>query len=158
MSSAPKSYKFRLTYKGYKRYEELKNQETNISLNQLSDSLVRYTEASKQYRAALGKYNKVSLERDFLDGLRLSLECLVREILGNEKTLENQKEILGKYLKNNGVSDDIRNSFTTLLKHYTDFQNNNVKHHDKVKPEEIDFIKDQTESFMKHLIRVNERK
>jgi hypothetical protein len=85
MLSVPKSYKFKLTFKGYKRYEELKNRATNISVNQFADSLVCFPEASKQYRAALSKYNKVGLERDFLDGLRLSFECLVREILGNCK-------------------------------------------------------------------------
>lgn len=105
--------------------------------------------------SALTKFNNNLFERNLLDGLRLSLELLVKTIFQNEKSLENQMSQIGTFISSNGGSKQFSNMFSTLVNYYTKYQNLFVKHNDAVIEEEIEFIFEMTSSFMKHLVKMH---
>lgn len=89
-----------------------------------------------------------------MDDLRLALETLLRAVLGNNKSLENQIGLIGSYIKARGGSKELTNMFVKLVDYYATYHNGYVKHDDAVIDEEIEFIFEITSSFMKHLIRL----
>ena len=52
----------------------------------------------KQYESALAKYEGGIFERNTLDDMRLSFELLVKDLLSNNRSLENQIADLGSML------------------------------------------------------------
>ncbi|HEY5122714.1 MAG TPA: hypothetical protein VIK14_03155 [Ignavibacteria bacterium] len=127
----------------------------NLNSNLLKDNLIQlrdYPDSAELYQAALNKLNENKNERNILDDLRLSLEILLKKLLCNDKSLENQINDIGLYVKDKGVSLEVRNMFTTLLVYYTKYQNNYVKHNDLVKRDEIDLIVNLTGAFISFLI------
>ena len=88
-----------------------------------------------------------------LDDLRLSLEILLKEILQNNKSLENQLTEIGRYQKERGATSETTNMFRKLIEYFAKYQNNYVKHDDKIPKNEIEFIIDLTTTFMKYLIK-----
>lgn len=129
--------------------EDLVN-ETRHWLSEFPDALSPYTQAVQ-------KYQHGAFQRNILDDLRLALEILVRTILQNDKSLENQLTLVGGFLKDRGGSPEFRAMFGKLIEYYTKYQNSYVKHDDAVIEEEIEFIFELTSSFMKHLIRLARR-
>lgn len=109
----------------------------------------------KQYDSALSKYEAGIFERNTLDDMRLSFELLVKDILKNDKSLENQIAELGSVMKETDASVELRNMVTQVIKYYTDFQNNHVKHNDKVNSNEIEYIIELTSVVMKFLIKIS---
>lgn len=93
--------------------------------------------------------------RKALDDMRLSFELLVKDLLGNDKSLENQIALLGGMLKDTEASVELRNMVTQVIKYYTDFQNNHVKHNDKVNSNEIEYVIELTSVVMKFLIKIS---
>jgi hypothetical protein len=127
----------------------------NINSQLLKDNLIAlkaYPKAAKQYQLALNKLNESKHERNLLDDLRLSLEILIKCILNNNKSLENQIDEIGSYLKSKGTSAELRNMFITLIKYYCKYQNNYIKHDDLVKPSEIELIVNLSGAFISFLI------
>jgi hypothetical protein len=116
------------------------------------NGLEAFPEAYKLYKKALTDFNSEKEPRHILDNLRLSIEYFLRSILGNEKTLENQIPFLGKYQKDKGISSEISNTFQRLIEIFGKYQNNYVKHHDKVKQSEIEFIFNLTNTFYRFLL------
>lgn len=116
-----------------------------------------YPEALSLYQAAMLKYNGRIFERNLLDDLRLSLEKFLQQLLGNHFPLEKQIESVGAFIKEKGSSKEIRNMFMKLLDYYGKYQNEYAKHNDLVKEQEIDFILEITNSFMKFLIKIKNR-
>ena len=116
--------------------------------------LESFPEVQQLYTQALEKYRGGVFERNVLDDLRLALELLLRGVLGNDKSLDNQIPLLGGYLKNRGGSTEFRNMFMTLVRYYSNYQNEHVKHNDAVIEDEIEFVIEITSSFMKHLVRM----
>lgn len=108
--------------------------------------------AYKLYKKALTNFNSGNDERHILDDHRLSAEYFLRSILGNEKTLENQIPFSGKYLKDKGISSEISNKFQRLKEIYGKYQNCYIKHYDKVKQFEIEFIFKLTNTFNRFLL------
>ena len=119
--------------------------------------LSNYSSALEQYNRALTKYEAGIFERNTLDDMRLSFELLVKLLLNNGKSLENQVSALGQLLKDRGASVELRNMGIQIIKYYTDFQNNHVKHNDKVNEDEIEYIIELTSIIMKYLIKVSEK-
>ena len=78
--------------------------------------------------------------RNVLDDLRLSLESLLRAILNNKKSLENQQPTLGAFVKGRGGSSELSNMFLKLVEYYCKYQNTYVKHDDAVIEEEVEFV------------------
>lgn len=89
--------------------------------------------------------------RAALDTLRLCIEKLMKETLGNSKPLEKQKDDFGKYLKTKGLSCEIRTQALNTLDSFTRYQNNNVKHNSKDEYVEKDFVFSMGESLIKVL-------
>ena len=82
------------------------------------------------------------------------LEELLKEILRNKKSLENQESELGKFLDKKGISNEIKNLYINIMiKFFKNYQNNNVKHETKFKDIEVDFIIEQTAILMRLLIK-----
>lgn len=120
--------------------------------------LERYSASLKLFNQAKLKYDHGIFERNVLDDLRLALELLLKQILNNNKSLENQLPNIGSYLKVHGASPQIGNMFQRLLDCYINYQNDYVKHTDKLKEEEIEFVFEVTSSFMKHIVRISRQK
>jgi len=114
--------------------------------------LSNYPKAKEKYDDALRLFLKGDRTRHVLDDCRLSLELFVKQYLSNASSLENQISELGKFLKDKNVSTELRNMFNSLLKGYTSFNNNNVKHDDKINESEIEFVIYMTGAFMRLLI------
>ena len=116
--------------------------------------LSKHPKALKQYESALAKYEGGIFERNTLDDMRLAFELLVKDVLGNNKSLENQIPEIGSVLKTSGASVELRNMVQQVIKYYTDFQNNHVKHNDAVNGNEIEYIIELTSVVMKFLIKI----
>ena len=114
--------------------------------------LPKYEPALKSFETALEQYSNKQYERNCVDNLRHAFEMLVRAKLNSNSSLENLKSDIGKFLKENGVPKHIANMFTTLQQYYTDYQNNYVKHDDKVDQREIEFILYLTGTMMRFII------
>ena len=111
--------------------------------------LTNYPAVRKIYNKAIEKYSQRIYQRNVLDDMRLALETFLREILGNQKSLENQLAEVGKYQKDKGLSTEFISMFNRLLDYYSKYQNNYVKHNDAVKHSEIDFVIHLTTLFMR---------
>lgn len=116
--------------------------------------LSQYNKAYQQYKSAIEKYESKKYERNILDDMRLSFELLLKELLKNQKSLENQKKILGAVLKENNISAEIRNLIIKVIDYYIKYQNDKVKHADSSNKLEIEYIIEQTSVLMKFLIQV----
>lgn len=140
----------------YNEYSELSPKDTVVDLDIVTETqhwLSRFPEVLKQYNSAIEKYKKQVYERNLLDDMRLALELLLKAVLKNEKSLENQLPEVGKYQKTKGLSTEFTSMFNKLLDYYSKYQNSHVKHNDKVIPKEVDFIVELTTLFMRHLIK-----
>ncbi len=141
-------------YKFYPASEKFLDEKLVIDvLNFLSD----YGKAKEQFELALEEYLAGKEERQIVDCLRLSLELFLKQLLGNEKSLENQKSILGKYLENKNISVEIRNMYMQLFDYYEKYNNNHAKHSNNVEYAEIDFLVYLTGSFLRFLITVDNK-
>lgn len=143
------------------RYGHLTNpphNELNTELIEETKTLLTdYPTSKKAYDSALEKRRIKVYERNLLDDLRLSLELLLKYILKNNKSLENQTAEIGLFQKHKGTSTELTNMFIKLLDYYSKYHNNNVKHNDKINPEEIDIILELTTSYMKFLIKLDKK-
>jgi hypothetical protein len=117
--------------------------------------LADYPNSLKEYESALAKYEGGIFQRNTLDDMRLAFELLVKSLLGNNRSLENQIADLGAMLKNNNTSIELRNMVTQVIKYYTDFQNSHVKHNDSVNEQEIEYVIELTSIVMKFLIKIS---
>lgn len=123
------------------------NIDTDLLKKNLAN-LAKYPSAGELLHSALDKLNEAKYERNVLDDLRLCLETLLKSKLNNDKSLENQKEHIGQYLKERGVSDEVRNMFVKLSDYYAKYQNEYVKHNDAVKQNEIELMVNLTSSMI----------
>lgn len=145
-----------LKIKLYSRYGNLATEK--ISQTELVQKtkhwLSGHPQSLTQYESALSKYEGGIFERNTLDDMRLSFELLVKDLLKNGKSLENQIPGIGEMLKNSGASVELRNMVPQVIRYYTDFQNNHVKHNDAVNSNEIEYIIELTSVVMKFLIKI----
>ncbi len=141
----------------FKRYGNLATEK--ISETELIQTtkhwLSGHPTAMKQYESALSKYEGGIFERNTLDDIRLSFELLVKDLLGNEKSLENQIGGICGILDKCGTSVELKNMVQKIIDYYTKFQNNHVKHDDAVNENEIEYVIELTSVIMKFLIKAN---
>ena len=78
----------------------------------------------------------------------------MQDLLGNNRSLENQTSQIGRFVKARGGSPEFTNMFVKLLDYYMKYQ---MKHDDAVIEEEIEFLFELTSSFMKHVVRLSQR-
>lgn len=114
-----------------------------------------YPESQILFKSALDKYSNRIYDRNALDDTRLSLELLLKQLFTNNAPLEKQKESMGKYLKTNGMTGEIRNMIIKTFDDYILFQNNHVKHNDSFSEHEISFVIEYTSSIIKLLLSTN---
>lgn len=111
----------------------------------------------KLYVEALQKHRAGVYLRNALDDLRLALELLAQEILGNGKSLEHQIAALGQFVKAKGGSKELSNMLAKLIDYYANYQNTYLKHDDAVPNEEVEIVLELTSSFLKHFARMHAR-
>ncbi len=126
-------------------------EETKHWLSAIPKSLNLYTQAESKLSHGI-------FDRNVLDDLRLALEMLLHELLENHKSLENQVQPLGAFIKEHGGSPELANMFLKLIDYYAKYQNTYVKHDAAVVEQEVDFIFEITSCFMRHLVRIFGRK
>lgn len=90
--------------------------------------------------------------RHALDDFRLAIELLLKKILENNKSLENQKEQLLPYMAEKGISVEIRNVFFKLLDTFCKYQNGHVKHDNSVNNADLGIMIDYSVFFVKTLL------
>lgn len=93
--------------------------------------------------------------RNLLDELRSALEKLVRSILRNRKSLENQKKVLLQWMDKHGAHVQVRNLYSSLLSYFTQYQNDAVKHGEGWAVSEVEYMIYLTGSFMRFLLQLN---
>lgn len=115
-----------------------------------------YPEVAQHFENALKIYLRGERNeyRNLLDNLRFALEQLLKKILSNNKSLENQKSCLGYWLKEKGLHSQVINLYQTLLKEYQNYQNDAVKHNENYSFDEVEFIIYLTGNFMRLLIQL----
>lgn len=117
----------------------------------ISKILRNYQKSFECYLSAVDKLENNHFERNILDDLRLTLELFIKAILNNNKSLENQREQLGSYCKNKGISKEIYNMFDKLIDFFSKYQNNYIKHDNEVNKNEVLFIFNLTNTFINFL-------
>ena len=125
----------------------------NIFLDICGVALIVCPRAQEIYKSGITKYTAKNYERNILDDMRLSLELLVKQFLGNEKSLENQVSMLGTKLNQCGISSELRNLLIKVIDYFCKYQNNYVKHNDAVNPAEIDFVIEQTSTVINLIVK-----
>lgn len=147
-----------LNIKLFAQYPDYSKKKDNALFdNELAEETKHWLEPFKKsytlYAEALAKMKAGNLQRNLIDDLRLSLELLLKEVLGNDKPLEKQIGDVGAFQKNKGISAETTNMFNTLLDYYGKYQNKYIKHDDNVNGKEVEFIVDLTSSFMKFITK-----
>lgn len=145
--------------KDYARYAPL-NLPTDFleRTQQLRHWLDDYPESKAQYESALEKKTVTLYERNLVDDLRLSFELLVKQVLKTKKSLENTKSELGNYLKTRSINIEISNLYVGIIfDFFTKYQDENIKHNDRLNPIEVDFIFNQTTTLMLFLISLDKQ-
>jgi hypothetical protein len=140
---------------GHLADESLGSELDSVLVQRTQHWLGPFPEILEIYNQAVEKHANRVFMRNVLDDLRLSLELLLRGILGNSKSLENQIPLLGAFIKHRGGSAELGNMFVKLVEYYTKYQNSYVKHDDAVIEDEVEFIFELTSSFMKHMVRLS---
>ena len=113
--------------------------------------LSNYPKALTAFEKALVQSSDSAKQREVLGSLRVSLENFIKQLLGNRKSLENNKETLLKWMDAHDTNTETRQMMRQLFQFYCDYQNNYVKHGDGWKPAEVDFILYLTATFI-HLL------
>jgi hypothetical protein len=124
--------------------------------------LARYPQVLKSFEDALKQYamKDARTYRNMLDNLRFAVEQMLRAVLDNQKSLENQKQEFLSWLKERGVHAQIRNMYHDLLfKGFAEYQNDAVKHQeDDYSLAEVEFVLYATGTFLRLVQRVMEEK
>ena len=116
--------------------------------------LEQYPDVLKIYNGALEKWANNIHQRNLLDDIRLSVELLLKGILGNQKSMENQQKELGDFISEKGASKELNNMFLKLVDYFGKYNNTYIKHNDNVNDNEIEIIVEIASSFMKFLIKI----
>jgi hypothetical protein len=133
--------------------ELLDSNVVNSTLSWLSD----YPDVLKSFSTALELYMEgdESRQRNLLDNLRLSIEQLLKEVLGNNKSLENQQRELGIWLKAKGVHQQVTNLYSQLLfGPFRIYQNETVKHAGEYREQDVEFMIYLSGTFMRLLLQL----
>jgi len=120
--------------------------------------LEKHPTALKAFQGALAIHlsNDDAKYRNLLDNLRFAVEQLLKDVLGNQKSLENQKDELLPWLRCKGLHTHVVNMYHGLLfGGFAMYQNDAVKHGERYAPQEIEFMIYLTGTFMRLLIEVS---
>ena len=127
------------------------------SVNDVLAWLENYPKVAKHFEQALKIYyaGDIGKYRNLLDNLRFALEQLLKEVIGNKKSLENQQKELLNWLKQRGIHQEVVNLYNQLLfGQYFMYQNEAVKHNEAFSKDEIEFMIYLTGTFMRLLLQL----
>lgn len=126
-------------------------------VNDILSWLKNHKAAAKHLETALDICLKkdTTRYRNLLDELRSALEKLLRSILGNRKSLENQEQVLLAWMKQKGCHKQVRNMYRHLLAYFTTYQNDAVKHGDGWAECEVEYMIYLTGTFVRLLLQLN---
>lgn len=125
-------------------------------INDVLNFLEKYPKAHKEFSEALEYFIKNNNYRDCVDKTRLGLEIFLKELLNNDKSLENQLECIGNFLKNHNIHKEICNLFKNLLDTYKCLQNDNAKHDSgDFQKEEVEFLFYLCGSFIRLFMQIS---
>lgn len=125
------------------------------------DSLLwldKYAKVKEHFSKAIKTEKIITNLRSIIDELRLSLELLFKELFLNDKSLENQKSELGKYLESNNISIEIRNIYIKMFDFYTAYNNEHAKHNCSVNCNEVNYLIYLTGTFIFLIIEIENNK
>lgn len=121
----------------------LDDEVVNVALNWLT----YYPEVSKIFNQSLKDYllfdGTDTAARSIYDNLRASLEKLIKLVLNNNRSLENNKNDLKSWLKDNGVHPNLTNMLSHIINEYCYFMND-VKHVSNYSGNDLEFMIYQT--------------
>ena len=145
------------------RFGHLSNEENQNDLNhalvvETRHWLSAFTQSLDWYAHAERKRSQGAFDRNMLDDLRLALETLLHELLGNRKSLENQILPLGVFIKKRDGSAELAGLLVKLIEYYAEHKNTGVKRDAAAMEQEIEFMFEVTSCFMRHLVRIFGRK
>ena len=139
----------------YPHGEEILDKEV---VNYVISELEKYPNAAKPFVQALKIYQSgdTTQYRNLLDNLRLALEQLLKNILGNERRgLEKHKNDLKEWMvREKKLHSNIPSLYKELLNNYTEYQNSAVKHDEKYSLDEVEFMIYLTATFMRLIIQL----
>jgi hypothetical protein len=117
--------------------------------------LSNYPKSLENYENAIKQYTEKKYTRNILDNIRLSLELLVKAIFANDRSLEHQdfSKLFLRGLKEDGVSQEVRNMIHKLIDYLSKYQNTYVKHDDNIDKSEVEVVIELTSTIMKFLVR-----
>lgn len=118
--------------------------------------LQKYPHVRKQMTEALKMYTETDNYSQVADQFRKTLESFFKSFFNNDKSLENNRSIYGKYLKEKGVPSQISNNFEVLLKLYTSFNNEYAKHNQNTQKNVVESIMYLTGIIMRLLITLKD--
>jgi hypothetical protein len=119
--------------------------------------MAQYPEVGKHFSESLKIYagKEVTRYRHLLDNLRFALEQMLRAVLSNQKSLENQREEALKWLASHKIHAHIVNMYNDLITKFASYQNDAVKHNEKYSPAEIEFMIYMTGTFLRFLVQLH---
>lgn len=129
------------------------------TVNDVLGWLSSYPEVAKPFEQALGIYMKGDKNnyRNLFDNLRFALEQLLKQVLRNKKSLENQQNELLAWIKARSVHQQVANMYCQLLfGPYSTYQNEAVKHGEQYSEKEAEFMIYLTGTFMRLLLQLSE--
>ncbi len=141
-------------YTNFPQYVDVVNDnELNEEILESRALLENYPKAKKEYDDACSLFATGLYERNLIDNLRLTLELLCKQLLNNEKSLENNIASVCSYLKDKNCSKEFVNMFQKLLDYYVKYNNDNIKHNENINNNEITFVFGLTNLFIKILVK-----
>lgn len=135
------------------KYYENESKDINVinELNKVKDSLSSHGKSLKLYDDAIRNIQVSGASRISLDSLRLALEVYLKELLGNNCPLEKQQTPLSNFLKAHNATPGVKNTIIDNLRNLYKYNDDNVKHNDKVKKEDVDFIVKTIDNIIRQL-------
>ena len=141
-------------YTNFPQYvDKINDIELSEEIIENRELLEDFPKAKKVYDDACSLFTMGLYERNLIDNLRLSLELICKQILSNEKSLENNVENICAYLKDKNCSQQFINMFQKLLDYYLKYNNDNVKHNENINSNEVTFVFGLTNLFIKLLVK-----
>jgi hypothetical protein len=125
-------------------------------VNDVLEWLASKPEVAKSFGTALALYQEKDETkfRNLLDNLRFAFEQLLKSVLSNARSLEKQDEPLLTWLGERGAHPQVRAMYRDLVRHFATYQNDAVKHNERWKGPEIEFLIYLTGTFVRLIVQL----
>lgn len=141
-------------YTNFPQYvDKIDDNQFDVKIIENKGLLCDYPKSKKIYDDACSLYNIGMYERNLVDNLRLTIELICKQILSNEKSLENNIADICSFLKKKECSQEFINMFNKLIDYYLKYNNKNIKHNENINKSEISFVFGLTNLFIELLIK-----